>query len=110
MNLSSRLRAIIRKTGRGASYENTTIKKALETFVSDMSHIVTERYLNMLSDETLENLYWSWERTAIQLPEYESRIKHLMSGCKIYLSIPNADLVKPQEESNIVNLFALREQ
>lgn len=107
MILLPRLRAIIRQTVRGASYEQATINKALDTFITDMTHIVTENYLNMLSDETLENLYWSWERTAIKLPELELRIKQLMSSCRIYLPMPT-DTVTPQEESNIVNLFALK--
>lgn len=104
MALLPRLRAIVRKTARGQGYTSELIENTLRTFLDDMTCVVTTNYLLMQSDEALEALYWTWERTAIKYPEFQSRLKQIMVNSRIYLAMPKEEPTQ-QEENNIVNLF-----
>lgn len=106
MTLFPRLRAIIRATPRGQSYEAVTIEKAVDTFISDITCVLTPDYLSMQCDKTLETMYWSWERTAIKYPEFESRLRQIMTNTKVYLTLPT-EPVTAQEETNVVSLFSV---
>lgn len=106
MTLFPRLRAIIRATPRGQGYEAVTIEKAVDTFISDITCVLTTNYLSMQSDKTLATLYWSWERTAIKYPEFETRLRQIMANTKVYLALPT-EAVTVQEETNVVSLFTV---
>lgn len=102
----SKLRAVLRKTPRGANYSDETMSKALDTFISDMTCVVTLNYLKMQSEDSLSAIYFSWERTAIKYQDFEVRLKHLLSNTKIYVALPVAEIT-PEEESNVISIFTV---
>lgn len=108
MNSIPRLRAAIRKTVRGAAYPDDTMERALNTFFGDILCILTPQFLDMQSDGSLEAMYWSWERTALQFPEFEARLRQIMLNCKVYLPMALvADEPLEAKGNNVINMFQL---
>lgn len=102
--LLTKLKALIRVTPKGRSYESALLDRIAQTFLTDMCCVVTTSFLAKQDDTSLTNIYWAWERTAIKFPEFEARIQQLMTNTKILLILPTEEAT-PTEETNVVNLF-----
>lgn len=104
--LESRLRAIIRRTKRGAAYRDEALNNAVKVFSEDILMYVSIELLDDMSDATLLASYLTWEVIAIKTPDPDERLKRVRKSLRLTL-LPFIDPIESDDTpSNIVSLFS----
>lgn len=104
MMLQNRLRAIIRETARGKSYQDRSINNGVKVFLFDMKKLLSTEIIEEMSDDMLLNNYFGWESIALKYREPDERMKKLKQAISVMVIFEN--VIETQEpDSKIVNFF-----